>query len=731
MKYKATFGFCGLIRSYMYLNFNTGGTTYPVSIVKLSKSSFNSTTLLNFPAPEDRGEGDNEGPEPFAPQPPEQGREHDEEQNPHGGNPNGDEQFLARIAELERDNAALVRTISNLQAEIPVDNGIVANDMFSVVDIRMDNMDIHNDTLIMISDYIKDFEHVVSIDNRYAFANVDLNHFKTIKDAEIVQRSGEMYMKWFKSKELYGIYLQACYRVFADVQPMAFRYLKEVQMVVSSNATMLVSPLFHMDPDAPYSASKAIYGLVHGLHDLHHFVSSQYNEIVLECNYDTKVGSEIKGFKIDIDFRDGKATSIPREVFSDLRVYDLQENPPLHACYDAETMFLKSTHVSCLLSLYEFFGSASCSYINESATERMGYSFKTGDDMMFKDGFRIQTTVTEGLFVSTFDESLLDQVTCLFMLDKKLDVDDIIRYICTGIYYHMNSMVKQVVSSNIVSFKFKINIKRKIVNNELRSKYIHFVDHGAIAPLSPLQILFYLKDINWEVWHEYILYSSVVNTRVNPKLNTCKPRSSSINKSNIARYSRQRSEILSTLYYEVPTSLLRLLNRQAKIDFKTFMMELLARTVIKEGLPDYMYPISAGYWKGSGGSSMIVNPATLNLVMCKFSLLDDRDVLDEFIQRVTYTYPGIKPPMHLKSATRLTEFFPNILVHFLPSCDIAFHDIKRTIDEFDADSFFIELDETIGTTKEEVTDDTKVKTETKVELKVSSNPVNLKSEVPS
>lgn len=607
--------------------------------------------------------------------------------NDGGGNPEI-EALRLENQRLSAQNAELEAIYADMRARDGNALELRENqDVFTIFDIPFDDMGIITDTHSLVAEFRRDFEVHVNIHKRYIVADASLSHHKDTKERGELQRSTELFIRVHISRELEKVLVYAVFKSLCNPRPIAFKYLKEIELAMMSNSKMLASPMFTMNPKAKYPVAKAIYGISHGLNDMHHFCPTDWTEVTINCQYDSRIGGSVQGFVITLTPRAGEVV-FPSIVFnSSLKVFDLQDNPPLNSTFDAETMFEKSSHVGCMLNMYTLTGRCNYEYTNETITERIGISTKDQEGKIaYASGFKIASNFTEGMDVVPLDIPLMDIITPLFMLDRVEGglVSDIVKYVGTCIYHHTNYMTKQATNSQVVKIDMEVTIRRQIKNEDLIPLFRSYVEDGRIIPLSPIQFLFYLSDVDLALWGEYIMYSSLINIRMNPSLISCMPRTAIINKTNFVKYARSR-DWLCTIKYESTGSVKHSLGRYYKISFRAFIQEILARTVIRGEFPDYMHPISAGLWVGSGGASRPIIPAHINRVFCKFGMSDKHDIMEEYISRISMSHPSIKIPGFIKSRTRLSEHFINILDVFVPSSDITI-EMESMIDE-DCESF--------------------------------------------
>lgn len=541
-----------------------------------------------------------------------------------------------------------------------------------IFDIPFEDFSIITDTNDLIEDGSALFDSHVKLENKYLPADEQLKHFRNKSDATKVLALDDLYTNWQSSKEFYSYYVNAVYDVCAPT-PISDIYLHDVSKALSNNDVTRHLPVFRMNQSGYLATAKAVYGLSHGMLDLFHFVPTNWRTIRFHVKYNSTMPftSDVhNAYVITMEALDSRRNVVyENEVLNAVATYDTEGNPDLSSILNSESSFMKSSQIKIYDKLYSVIGKASFKYSADGVTERIASIYRDKMSTQVIDGFKVAANSAEQVNELGLNPALYELLGSLFLLEYKSDNDATIRelqqYISTSLYHYFKSQINLIVGANITEFDFKVDISRKYSSEQLRSKYIDFVDEGHIVPLTPLQIYHYLDGIDWDKWSEYAAYASFVNIRVNNILRSCLPSTFNGNKSELRNYTQSRDSLCS-LRYEHTTTLPFMRERNVSISYDQFLKELYCRTMLSGSMPGYMYPISAGMWVGSLSNSVIVYPAKLNPVFCKFGLVDEGSNLRDFISKVCLTYPNYKVPSFIRSRTRLSEYLPNILHMYLP-----------------------------------------------------------------
>lgn len=594
-------------------------------------------------------------------------------------------ELINSVKEISNEHQNIIdglRTkVRDMEAQILSNAIVVDNSKEIAFDIPFSNFSVVTDTHVLVDEASREFDVYVTRTNRYVVADAELSHLKNKNDIDRIKRADELYINWQTSKDLEKLYVKSVYNAFDVLSPIGYSYIKEIEIAVMSNTVMSSTAIFQLNPSGKFVVAKSIYGLSHGLHDMHHFAPSLWKSYKLVIDYSSKLEKGQSKHITHLSCRDAAGVEVFSNKVDEANfVYSLEGNPDLSVKFDNETSFMSDSQSRCYKSLYEISGSCEFEFNVEGVTERIGVTLRDRNGVSFSDAFRSVAHIVEGMDVSPNDVALVEQLSGIFMLASKSNdmnqISDILRYVSTGLYHFFSSNINAISGAKLVSFKFDVDVCRNHDSSSLQRVYRSFVDTGLMVPLTPFQIKFYLDKPDWDSWYEYCLYSSLANLRVNPKLRTVMPSTIVSNKSNMARYSVKRHEYLNSATFESDSSLPYLSERTFRISYASFLHEMFVRTVLEGAMPDYMYPVSSGSWKGSLGSSVNVMPVNLHPVFCKFGLDSKDDNISEFVENVSLNNKEFKPPYFCKSKTRLTRVIPNIYNRYLPIADL-----ERPVDE--------------------------------------------------
>lgn len=536
-------------------------------------------------------------------------------------------------------------------------------------DLSFNNFEVYLDTIEMVDEISSDFDNMALTHNQYKYVDNNLVFLKNKSQRDILKDERSLFVRYSVRKDFDDFYTNAVFESFDNLLPIGENYLRGVQLCVSSKPNLLKMPIFQLLPSKEFTVGKTAYALSHGLRDMHHFVPSHCDKFRVEFNYSSKLKTDVAD-RINI-----YGYSADSEVYSfgtdiSLLAFEVGPEADLLKLYKNNTCIDKTKLLTLLNSLYSVEGKVEISFNIEGITERVGINLRSSNDnVSFSDGFKTVSNDVNIGDISIKDIQITELLSPLFTLSSKLLDDSELRnvseYLGTSIYYHVLKNISIVPGAKIILLKSKFEIRRKIKSSSLHTMYKDLVHRGVIIPMSPLQIMNYFKPIDWDAWRYFTFLASFCNVRANPEFESLMPTMDSLSIVHMVRYARDAT-IRSTQYYEGTPLLPFQMDQDITLSYERVLKEIFVRTVLDSDTPEFYQTITKGMWKGSQGSSYTVNPASLNVALCKFGLSDQFEHSYAFIKKILLITNIYRAPKYASRKTRLSEKLPNIYCRYLP-----------------------------------------------------------------
>lgn len=515
----------------------------------------------------------------------------------------------------------------------------------------------------------------------YMVPKSNFDHFKTSSAKEIfVQVTKYIPYKILEWSQLLKYYTESIFLVIHGLKPLPMPYLQNLNNVLYSNDSLKPSPAANMIRSYGYILPKIAYAYANGLYDLILFLSSKFNKLSVEYEFNSPGGLASHKITLTWSYVDdlGKDRQKRLTFNLDNGSYETSSLSPDFEFSEKYSMFYKKSYVKMFREFLTF-------SVNEvqfdpyqvSTSTRQAVMIKGSDSTSILDGFVSRIMLNDSV---SFDFSNFYFINTLLGImsiehlgikeedfsEKNPIIIDLARYLSTVI---KQFILSQVIPSNTKASKIKLSCvlsrnKSYRTQPELSEAMKNSVKRGDLCPIAPVHFSSYFCKDTPTNFSEFIVLSAISNVPLNAELNSLLPVININSKQSFSKYTGDKSTLNIKFYTNVPIPAPHN-NVAVVMTFDEFLVELFVRTFLMTVVPEYFPLISRGEWKGVQGGSLVVIPANLNPVLVKFKISDFENLFEKFLSNITMRCDKYVIPSHIKSMTRLTEFCPDIFSRFV------------------------------------------------------------------
>jgi hypothetical protein len=568
-------------------------------------------------------------------------------------------------------------------------DSLITPDMMSSLSMFVDESE--NDVLMSS---IYEFEK--SRLSKYAVPDENFSHFKVPGYAELARASsimiGANYINWSFTIEHF---LKFYYHMFKRIKPVDNVHLDTIGRYLAHNEQLRSSPIFSLSPIKQYYISHALYGVSHGAQDLINFIATDHDTLNFRYSYSSYAKSNIRN-EIVLSLN-GESSN--KQVYkSDLydKIFDTDLITTKFRVDEPTSIFFRHNVKSIVSEMYDIsLTDVEIETSQSKSTTRSAFIMRPNqgsEGENITDGFEVQLNINKKFNLSEIDKTIIDMLVSLFHIKRYVkessepgsfiqtyESDYLLNYVATCLQkYVINQMF---IDQGVVITKLSLNInivrkKNFRTYEQLSAYYTKLVECGKIVPISSLHALFYLKSssknatkaLDIKEWEDYIVDSSIANVSINSQVRHIMPRLEVQSKHHIRDIAMNRNLLNSQSYlnFVAPIGMTR--DTKIEIEFREFIKELFIRSLLREGVPEYIPLFTLGRWNFGTLKTPHIK-TSYNHSLAKFKIENLFTNMRVISKQILLDRDVVYIPKYIKGSSMLVGGKPDVVHRIISSLD--------------------------------------------------------------